>query len=106
LPAASVCGQAKQRRLIDPATRVNAFVTRTGRRRRCLRWLRPWDPDPSAGTVPALPGRFLVDRPQHDTTSILATIEHRFGLKPLGSRDVTVRDLSTVYKAQGSGGGD
>jgi hypothetical protein len=55
---------------------------------------------------PHLPGRFLVDQPQHDTTSILVTIEHRLGLKPLGSRDATVRDLSTVYKAQGSGGGD
>jgi phospholipase C len=56
---------------------------------------------------PHLPGDFLVDHAQHDTTSILATIEHRFGLAPLSSRDATVADLATVYKAnQGSGGGD
>ena len=34
------------------------------------------------------------------TTSILATIEHRFGLAPLGTRDAAVNDLSTVFKAK------
>jgi phospholipase C len=37
-----------------------------------------------------------VDRTVHDTTSILATIERRFGLEPLGSRDASVADLSSV----------
>ena len=43
-----------------------------------------------------------VDRTQHDTTSILATIEHRFGLPPLTlpdgrpTRDAQVADLSTA----------
>ena len=50
--------------------------------------------------APHLPGKFLVDHAQHDTTSILATIEHRFGTAPLSSRDAAVRDLSTVVNAK------
>jgi acid phosphatase len=46
-----------------------------------------------------LPGTNLVDSVSHDTTSILTTIEHRFGLKPLSSRDASVNDLSSVFKA-------
>ncbi len=34
-----------------------------------------------------------VDHTVYDTTSILATIEHSFGLKPLSSRDARVNDL-------------
>jgi acid phosphatase len=34
-----------------------------------------------------------VDHSSYDTTSILATIEHAFGLKPLSSRDAAVNDL-------------
>ncbi len=34
-----------------------------------------------------------VDHTAYDTTSILATIEHSFGLKPLSSRDARVSDL-------------
>jgi phospholipase C len=34
-----------------------------------------------------------VDHQSHDTTSILATIERAYGLKPLTSRDATVSDL-------------
>lgn len=49
---------------------------------------------------PFLRGDFVVDHTQYDTTSILATIEHRFGLAPLTSRDASVRDLSTVYDAK------
>jgi phospholipase C len=48
---------------------------------------------------PAAAGDFVVDHVPHDTTSILATIENRFGLAPLGTRDAAVRDLSSVYKA-------
>lgn len=48
--------------------------------------------------IPALVigGRFEqsgVDHTSYDTTSILATIEHSFGLEPLSSRDAHVRDL-------------
>jgi hypothetical protein len=42
----------------------------------------------------------VVDSSGHDTTSILATIEHRFGLQALSSRDAAVRDLSTVFRSK------
>jgi phospholipase C len=35
-----------------------------------------------------------VDHTTYDTTSILATIERSFGLRPLSSRDRAVNDLS------------
>jgi phospholipase C len=41
---------------------------------------------------------FSVDHVQHDTTSILATIEHFFHLKPLTSRDASVADLSSAFR--------
>jgi phospholipase C len=47
-----------------------------------------------------LRGRFVVDHTSHDTTSVMATIEKRFRLKPVSSRDRRVRDLSTVFKAR------
>jgi acid phosphatase len=47
-----------------------------------------------------LRGDFVVDSSSHDTTSILATIEHRFGLQALSSRDATVNDLATVFGAK------
>jgi len=54
-----------------------------------------------------LHGSFVADHTQYDTTSILATIEHRFALAPLGTRDAAVNDLSTVFSArQVSGAGD
>jgi len=43
---------------------------------------------------PALEHRFGVDHASHDTTSIIATIEHRYGLAPLSPRDAAVRDLT------------
>jgi phospholipase C len=46
-----------------------------------------------------LRGDFVVDHTAYDTTSILATIEHRFGLAPLTSRDAAVNDLTGVYPA-------
>jgi acid phosphatase len=49
---------------------------------------------------PLLRARFVVDTASHDTTAIAATIEHRFGLKPLGPRDAAVRDYSTVLTAR------
>jgi phospholipase C len=53
---------------------------------------------------PNLQGDFVIDRAPHDTTSILTTIEHRFGLTPLGTRDAAVKDLSTIFRAQAAGG--
>jgi len=62
-----------------------------------------WGPGtrvPALILAPRLPGNFVVDSAQHDTTSILATIEHRFGLAPLGTRDAAVNDLSSVFRAK------
>lgn len=39
-----------------------------------------------------------VSHTMYDTTSILATIEHSFGLAPLSSRDATVNDLSPAVE--------
>jgi phospholipase C len=41
---------------------------------------------------------FSVDHTQYDTTSILATIEARWRLKPLSSRDAAVNDLFGVFR--------
>jgi phospholipase C len=40
-----------------------------------------------------------VDHTAYDTTSILATIEHGFGLTPLTARDARVADLSGILRA-------
>jgi phospholipase C len=40
----------------------------------------------------------FVDHTEYDTTSILATLEHRFDLKPLGERDAKVHDLSNAFE--------
>jgi acid phosphatase len=61
-----------------------------------------WGPGPRIPAVvvaPHLRHGFVVDHKEHDTTSIVATLEHRFGLKPLTSRDASVRDLSSVFTA-------
>jgi phospholipase C len=55
---------------------------------------------PALVVSPLLRHRHAVDHVQHDTTSVLATIEHRFGLKPLTSRDAAVRDLASVFRAR------
>jgi len=52
-----------------------------------------------------LKGKFVVDSTQYDTTSILATIEARYGLFPLSSRDAAVNDLSNVFNAKKAGDG-
>jgi acid phosphatase len=49
--------------------------------------------------APKLKGDFVVDSTEHDTTSILTTIEHRFGLQPLEQRDAANQDLSSVFVA-------
>jgi hypothetical protein len=50
--------------------------------------------------APYLRRTFVVDHTQYDTTSILATIEARFGLEALSSRDGEVNDMSKVFSAK------
>jgi acid phosphatase len=62
-----------------------------------------WGPGtrvPALVISPFIRGNFAVDHTQYDTTSILATIEHRWGLDPLSSRDEAVNDLSNVFAAK------
>jgi phospholipase C len=62
-----------------------------------------WGPGtriPALIVSPFLRGNFVVDHAQYDTTSILATIEHRYGLAPLSTRDAAVNDLSNVFAAK------
>jgi acid phosphatase len=54
---------------------------------------------PALVIAPNLTRSGAVDSASHDTTSILATIEHRFGVPALSSRDAAVNDLATVYSA-------
>jgi acid phosphatase len=68
-----------------------------------------WGPGtriPALVVSPFLRGNFVVDSTEHDTTSILATIEHRYGLASLSTRDAAVPDLSSVYDAHQVGGAD
>jgi acid phosphatase len=63
-----------------------------------------WGPGtriPALVVSPRLHGSFSVDHTEHDTTSILSTIEHRFGLEPLSTRDAAAPDLSSVFAARG-----
>jgi phospholipase C len=53
---------------------------------------------PALTIAPGLARRFTVDHASHDTTSIMATLEHRFGLRPVSTRDARVKDLSTVFR--------
>ena len=55
---------------------------------------------PALVIAPGLRDDFVVDHVPHDTTSIMATIEHRFGLPPVCSRDAAVNDLSSVFAAR------
>ena len=62
-----------------------------------------WGPGtrvPALILAPRLAGDFVVDHTQYDTTSILATIERRYGLAALGTRDAAVNDLSNVFSAR------
>jgi phospholipase C len=58
---------------------------------------------PALVLAPGLRPGFSVDQASHDTTSIMATIEHRFGLRPVSARDASVQDLSTVFGARRAG---
>jgi phospholipase C len=55
---------------------------------------------PALVLAPGLHGKGVVDHVSHDTTSVMATIEHKYGLDPVSSRDASVRDLSSVYSGQ------
>ena len=57
---------------------------------------------PALVLSPFLRGNFVVDHTQYDTTSIVATIERRYDLDPLSSRDAAVHDLSQVFHAKQS----
>jgi acid phosphatase len=62
-----------------------------------------WGPGtriPTLVIAPFLRGKFVVDHTQYDTTSILATIEKRWSLEPLSTRDAAVNDLSQVFAAK------
>jgi phospholipase C len=62
-----------------------------------------WGPGtriPALIVSPFLRGNFVLDHTQYDTTSILATIQRRFGLRPLSARDAAVNDLSNVFVAK------
>jgi acid phosphatase len=62
-----------------------------------------WGPGtriPTLVIAPFLKESFVVDHTQYDTTSILSTIEHRFGLDALSTRDAAVNDLSAVFVAE------
>jgi phospholipase C len=62
-----------------------------------------WGPGtriPALIISPFLRGNEVVDHTQYDTTSILATLEERYGLAPLGTRDAAVNSLSNVFAAK------
>ncbi len=62
-----------------------------------------WGPGtriPTLVVSPFLNGTFVLDHTQYDTTSILATLERRYQLQPLASRDGAVNDLSAVFSAK------
>jgi acid phosphatase len=62
-----------------------------------------WGPGtriPALVISPFLRGNEVIDHTQYDTTSILSTIEERYGLTPLSSRDAAVNSLSNVFAAK------
>ena len=62
-----------------------------------------WGPGTRVPTLvvsPFLKGNEVIDHTQYDTTSILATIEERYGLAPLSTRDAAVNSLSNVFEAK------
>jgi phospholipase C len=62
-----------------------------------------WGPGtriPALVVSPGLRDEYVVDHTQYDTTSVLATIEQRYGLAPLASRDAQVHSLVSVFAAK------
>ncbi|MFL5934153.1 MAG: alkaline phosphatase family protein, partial [Gaiellaceae bacterium] len=61
-----------------------------------------WGPGtrvPALVLGPHLKGPFVVDHTEYDTTTVLATIEQRYGLAPLSSRDAAMNSLANVFDA-------
>jgi phospholipase C len=58
-----------------------------------------WGPGTRVPTIVISPfaKKGYVDHTQYDTTSILALIEHRYNLTPLGSRDAAAADLQNSF---------
>jgi phospholipase C len=58
-----------------------------------------WGPGSRVPTIIISPyaKKGFIDHTVYDTTSILAFIEHRFGLSPLGARDAAANDLSAAF---------
>jgi phospholipase C len=52
--------------------------------------------------ISPLARRHFVDHTLYDTTSILATIEHRWNVQPLGTRDGNANDLRAAFKGNES----
>ncbi|MFC4147446.1 acid phosphatase [Micromonospora mangrovi] len=68
-----------------------------------------WGPGtriPALVISPRLAKPFSVDRTPHDTTSVLATIEQKFHLAPLGPRDARVAGLGSVFTGGDDQGDD
>ena len=62
-----------------------------------------WGPGtrvPALVVGPHLRGDFVIDHTQYDSTSFIATIEKRFGVAPLSTRDAAVNTLSHVFSAK------
>jgi phospholipase C len=66
-----------------------------------------WGPGtriPALVVSPQLRSDFVVDHTQYDTTSIMATIERRFALAPVATRDAAVNDLGNAFDQHGVNG--
>lgn len=58
-----------------------------------------WGPGSRVPTIIISPfaKRGFVDHTMYDSMSMLALIEHRFGLEPLGTRDARANDMSGAF---------
>jgi len=65
-----------------------------------------WGPGTRVPTLVISPyaRRDFVDHESYDTTSILATIERRYGLAPLNTRDAAANDLRHAFRSSEAGG--
>jgi phospholipase C len=63
-----------------------------------------WGPGSRVPTIVISPlaKRHFVDHTLYDTTSILSTIEHRWDLAPLGTRDANANDLRRAFRSANS----
>ena len=59
-----------------------------------------WGPGSRVPTIVISPfvRRGYIDHTTYETVSILALIEHRFGLQPLGARDAQANDMSGMFR--------